>query len=262
MKWRFRYFYSLTVSLALVIGVGCAKKASDPEIPAASPVTPDPAVTDDRGTGSTPIQLGGATVDFVPSANFYQYASVNHPLNAPKDYKLQVKLSDIGGGKYAGSVVVSYIDNNLYNWGHFQSGQGTVKISTRDTGKNEAEFNRWFKWQGKSVFHGFFQDKWGSIVLVVDSSLSLGDGAGLSNLGGKVYFKNFPNVMPTQEQYVMGGTYNEKCWFRLGLNPYKCRTFLVGPDIVTTSALYPVAEDGYQVLGTFSGMNSTQGFSQ
>lgn len=240
--------------LTSLFGVGCAKKADSPPAPVTAPgqtVAPDP---NSRSATAGMNYQSGATASFSPVnvATMNTYAGT-HPLNNPTNYSVNVNLTDNGSGRYSGTVQVSYYDNGNYYNGYFISGTGNVNVSyqNRDTGKFEAEFNQWFTYNGQKVFHGFFQDQYGAVVLVVDDAISGGDGGAPSEVNGSIYFKNFAPTYATQSA--------EKCWF-IRIGPFDCRTFIGGDDnIQTTSSLYP--GNGYTKLGSFSGLNYRKAFN-
>ena len=230
----------LLLSLVSVFGVGCAKDGG-------SGLTINSGAGTGVYTGGTPSSsLGGATVAFAPDslALMTEYVA-SHPLNNPQNIKLSVSTRDVGNGRYAGTLQLSYTDNGSTYTGTFDSGSGTYQISPSPyTGKSEAEFNQWFVWGGQRVFHGFFQDKYGAVMLVIDQSLDLGDGGPLTNLSGSFWFKNFTQTTASQPA--------AKCWF-IWAGPYNCQAFVVNGVVQTSSGLYPT--DGYKRLGTFTGLN-------
>lgn len=252
--------YIITAVAAAFLLAGCSKeKLSSKSNPT---VVIEPVVDPIPGTGTNSnASTSAATVDLTPVSfsNFYDFAQ--RTLNNPTQLKVSVNLHDIGSGRYAGEVTVGYYDNGSYYRGLFRSGESINEISYNDTyrGQSDAEFNQWFTWQGNKVFHGFFQDKLGAIVLVIDKTdgVDSGDGAGvvITNVSGRVYYKNFLRTTADAPQGV------ERCWFVMKVgSPYYCPTFLNSKGIVnTTSALYPT--DGYKLLGTFSGMNKATAFN-
>lgn len=272
------YKRALVASLAfLAIGLsGCAKESEG----GGSTAAPVPAVG--SGTVGTAVIPGsptahpfdsmttGATIDFT----FDSVATLNtyvqmHPVNDPRNMKMNVQLSELKDtngnklGRWAGRILLGYYDTGNYYIANFESGFGVNQVSYKNqtTGKPEAEFNRWFNGNlgGVStlVFHGFFQDRYGAIVFVVDGGVDQGDGSGYTSVNGSVYFKNFQVGYAAQSP--------EKCWF-IVIGPYDCRTFLTGSGprdeqrINTTSAIYPSTSDGYQRLGTFKALDKIKAF--
>jgi hypothetical protein len=247
---------SLTLMLVTsLLGIGCAKKKDDPAPQPAPPVTAPPSPNDSRGAGNGYNYQSGGTATFLPDSMELMTAYIGnaHPLNNPGQFLVNVNLSDVGSGRFGGVVQLSYYDNGSFFNGYFDSGSGTVQASYqgRDTGKLTAEFNQWFVWNGQKVFHGFFQDKFGAIMLVIDDSLGLADGGLPVEVNGSIWFKNFAPTYAAQSP--------EKCWF-IRIGPYDCRTFMnENDDIVTTSALYP--SNGYRRLGQFKGLNVKKAFN-
>jgi hypothetical protein len=252
---------ALTCGLA-ILGLwlsGCAKEKSNDS----NQVN---AVTDRGGTPLPPPGVGATgdnhpfntmaggtapfTFDSVATLNTYVQV---HPVNNPQNMKVNVQLSDLGGGRMGGNVKLGYYDSGNYFIGDFTSGTGVNNVSYQNltTGLSEAEYNRWFVSAGKKVFHGFFQDRYGAVILVVDGGIDLGDGGGYSQVNGSVYFKNFQVSSYAQTA--------EKCWF-IWTGPYECRTFLVGQLINTVSALLPA--NGFQKLGSFQALDKIKGFGR
>lgn len=255
MKKQILYTTLGSLTLMVFFGVGCAKK-NDSAPPEPPPVVAPPSPYDNRHSTSGMNYQNGDTVDFAPDSLqlVTAYLGNTHPLNQPDRFKINVNISDIGSGRYGGIVQMSYFDNSQYYNGVFDTGSGTVQTSYRrmDNDKPTAEYNQWFTWEGQKVFHGFFQDQYGAVILVIDGSISLGDGGLPSEVNGSLWFKNFA---PTYAQASA-----EKCWF-IRTGPYDCRAFFSGGDasVDTTSGLYPA--DGYRRLGTFKGLKVKKAFN-
>lgn len=245
----------LIVLLALVslAGVGCGKDGqfqANSNLPGVGTGVDSSIPGSPDGSGSTGGSVvASKVVDFVPVSfsEFNSYVGL-HPLNNPTNFKLTVELQDVGGGRFGGTVKISYTDAGYQYTGTFDSGLGTnvKKDGLKDNGVYEAEFNRWFSNGGKTVFSGFFQDAYGAIVLVVDNVVNQGDGQGAGYMTGSVYYKNFAQSYAPQSPY-------RKCWF-LRDGPYDCRSSAV----INKSSVYP--EDGYRKLGTFSGLSRSEAF--
>ena len=191
--------------------------------------------------------------------------------------------SGASGGAYGGTVTVSYQEGTNGNWhtGVFQALNATTPGSVWDGASkkvqnlNHAAYNKWFTQNGQSVFHGFYADPYGAVMLVITGGLDLGDGNGVSSLTGEIWFKNYA----TSAAYNYPNPVGTPCWF-LSLGQYECRTFLENGDsgygnLMTTSVLTPdqshytenknpyvpaTPARGWQKLGTFSGLNRAQGF--
>ncbi len=212
------------------------------------PIIIDPSAPTTPGTSSTTTFYGGSTVTFKPTslAQMNKYVAT-HPLNAPSDFKININLASVGSGRYGGSVSISYKDNGyLYN-GVFKSGMGTNQSfkGMYDNGTLESNYNYWFNYNNQTVFTGFFEDQYGAITitLVPQSTSSGGNDAepvAGSKYKGYVYFKNFAVTSAQHSPY-------RACWFTY-MGPYDCRSNV----IQTKCGLFPGAEAGYELLGTFS----------
>lgn len=276
---------SLLIATA-VIAIGCAKenKGGEPAgvnnpqvVPTPTPdPTPTPTPTPITDIGDPFANATGGHAEFTPVdlATFNTYVAL-HPVNAPKGFKVSVDLQNVGGDsasnqnpsvpRWAGYVKIAYFDNGSWYVATFESGFNTNQVSYKDrtTGRKEATFNHWYHLNNKEVFHGFFQDQHGAVILVVDGvgGDDNGDGQVPTDLKGSIYFKNFPTSMATQSP--------EKCWF-IRIGPYDCRSFLLNNssdrserDIWSFSdPVTPSASDGYRKLGTFTGLNKDKAFHQ
>jgi hypothetical protein len=273
--------YKTVAFVVLLAGLasGCAKEKSGgtvAQVP--SPMTtlggggfsPEAPRDTDLARG-TEWQSGAITNLNIDSVQALDYYAVTHVVNNPTDVKISVKLYDVGGNQYAGHVMVSYIDNNQFRTAKFITGNQTVARGTSHghDGKNHAVYNKWFTWGGQNVFHGFYEDQYGALMIIVDRTIDQGDGGGANEVGGSIWFKNH-NISPAPRGQI-------PCWF-IELGPYDCRTFLINrEDLVTTSALYPsqslyftprsinpfVLEEparGWRRLGTFNGLNRSRAF--
>ncbi|GIL17326.1 MAG: hypothetical protein BroJett040_10770 [Oligoflexia bacterium] len=269
MKTQKLILQASLATLMALFGQACAKKSDPaPVIAVPAPVT---GVGVDTSTNVGPFQSStGASVQFTPDniSVLNEYVAL-HPVNNPQNMALNVDLHDVGGGRYGGVIQISYYDNGQWNTGRFETGTGTLtsppegsnlKFPSDYVGTNYAEFNKWFIYNGKKVFHGFFQDSYGAIVLVIDNALDLGDGGGITEVSGSVYFKNFTTGYAQQGSVPWQG--QVPCWFiSYPGSPYNCQTFLGGNGLVqTTSALYP--GNGYKRLGTFSSLNKVRAFNE
>ncbi len=236
----------------VAVGTSCSsKKGDDPVAPVgtAGPVTQD-------GTGATPTNCtssnsSGNTVCF-SMASFSTFVSyvATHPLNDPSNVQLSVQLSDVGNGRFGGTVQISYTDNNTQFNGIFNSSSGVNSDIGGNRGYNgfpKSEFNYWFTFEGRRVFTGFFQDQYGAIVLVIENTLDTGDGSGGGFLTGSVWYRNFAQGLASYNNT------ERHCWF-LSDGPYNCQSSIV----MSKSGLFPT--DTYQKLGTFSGLSKSAAF--
>lgn len=167
-------------------------------------------------------------------------------MNNPTNIQINVNLSKTYNGQgYGGSISIRYVDNGI-------TYQGTFRASQADP--NDTKYNIWFNHSGKTVFHGFFEDSYGAVIIVFDGLYNLGDGSPTfgSGSGGAIYFKNF-----------VGTTYAPHppahCWF-VSEGPYDCRAWKWGDGVNTTYAIYPESYY-YTRLGTFAPMNLYQAFN-
>jgi len=109
------------------------------------------------------------------------------------------------------------------------------------------------------VWKGFFEDKYGAIVVVIDRTLSLGDGQAAQFIGGSIWFQNFPEVTYPYSPYASRQGILKTCW-EITMGPYDCRTFLDDGKVRLTTSLYPNnrgpdALQNYRKLGEFNGLS-------
>ncbi|MCX7674392.1 MAG: hypothetical protein N2Z70_01005 [Bdellovibrionaceae bacterium] len=259
--WKLGLFGLLLPLMSCAPGFkGQEQKASPSPIDRSAPVDDNNLTPDATDYWS---QYPGASVPFQPdNAQVLAEYVVTHPLNNPTDFRVYFDFQDqTGHGRWGGQVVIGYRDNGQIYTGRFTTFNPTGKTHNQISYKNwykglpNSEFNQWFTWQNKKVFHGFFQDAYGAVIVVFDGGLDEGDGQGLQMLSGSIWFKNF-RVAPAPQ--FIGGD-GEQCWFLLPPSPYECGTFKGGDGrIQTTSNLYP--GDGYKRLGTFSGVPYQRAF--
>lgn len=252
-------FKALTIAVAVMMAFGCGKSNSSdsvaaPGTPVVPPVIVDPPVTG----GGSPIFTTGSTVDFTPVslAVMNEYVAT-HPLNNPTNFKINVNLGQVQNGRYGGAVSISYNDNGQQYNGVFKSGLGTNQTFSGmyDNGRLESDYNYWFRFNNQLVFSGFFEDQYGAITitLVPVSSAPTGGNDGepiaTAQYKGYVYFKNFTTTTAPHSPY-------RSCWFTY-MGPYDCRSNV----IQTKCDLYPGAEAGYKLLGTFTGIDNRKAFN-
>ncbi|AHI06210.1 hypothetical protein BDW_08550 [Bdellovibrio bacteriovorus W] len=207
------------------------------------PVSPEGPGVDNSGGN---VNTGSNTVAFKPVsiAEFNSYVAL-HPLNNPTNFQLTVDMENVGNGRYAGNVKISYQDTGYQYQGSFDAGHGqneSIK-GLHDNGLMEAEFNRWFIINGKYYFSAYFQDQYGAIVLVFDNYVNQGDGQGSGTVSGAVYYKNFAQSYAPQSPY-------RKCWY-IYQGPYNCRA----DAVINKNSPYP--GNGFRKLGTFSGLSKS-----
>ncbi len=236
----------------------CQNKKSDSSsepVPVAGvPTATNPDGTPGSGADSgSSTSNGGATTTFRP-VSFTEFAKyvATHPLNDPKNFKINIDLVKNSNLRFSGRVQISYEDTGrLYN-GLFESEDvDNVNYSGKsyDNGTNESNYNYWYKNSSNNVvFSGFFQDEYGAIVVTVDNQVNTGDASGTSYVSGTVWYKNFAQSVNPQSPY-------RKCWF-LYDGPYICRS----NNIINKSSLDP-SDGGYRKLGTFSGLSKVKAFN-
>lgn len=234
---------------------------------------------DDPPPGDTPqnpedrFQSGG-TATFVPRLSaFSRYAG--RPINRiPEDFVVNVDMVEYDNGRYGGRVTMSYKDEN-----------GRIREWPFSTGGSEKaiKYNKWLT-EG-SEFHAVFVDEdivnnlrpqglclsnfqayppyfqwncppsdtiWGSIVLIIDGVVNLGDGQGAEDIvHGSIWFKNFgrspiPVYPPSHCWYVRTGPYDCRPWPKKGG--------------MKEDVLKPTSGSGYEKLGTFTGLSLSKAF--
>jgi hypothetical protein len=206
------------------------------------------------GTGTNPDQTGyayGSTASISLNSSalgrlFYNSRPVN-----PTNVRINISMNSA-----TEAIIISYVENGILHEAAF----GTQHPDNPSIGN--AKYNGWVTENGQQVWKGFFQDKYGAIVLIVDKYLSQGDGQAANILGGSVWFQNF-NQTP-YDNPIQGGL--KMCW-EITLGPYDCRSFLVnGTDknasVVMTSSQYPTTRGhqktvSYERLGDFNGISRT-----
>lgn len=220
--------------------VGCGSSSSS--------LSSTTAAISSTGLGSTTISSNTATFVPVSTAQMEDYAEQS--LSTPTNVQISVSLQDVSGtGIYGGTVQLTYVSNGVQHTGTFSAGTGInyYDPTLNNNGQYEAQFNSWFTSQvsGSAAFTGFFQDDYGSIVLVVDSVVSDGDAQGDALMSGYIYYKNFSMVAGQAEQ----SPYRE-CWF-ISAGPYNCQ------DSNIMNKVWPYPASGYQELGYFTGLSKS-----
>lgn len=287
----------LITMIAVSIGstVGCASKkdgGGDEGAAQADTTGTSPTVSRDDINYSSDFNNGAiGKVDSIDRQALTSYA-ITRPVNNPRNANISVRLfkagNVAGNGGYAGVVQFAYEDNGQYYVGRFETEDaytpsGSIaSAGTRYTNWHHAAYNKWFTVNGKRLFHGFFEDDHGALMLIVEENLDQGDGAGSSQVSGSIWFKNYYNSPYPRYQ----DRQTLPCWF-ITAGPYDCRTFLTKTsatgkdgDLVTTSALLPTQSlyapnasthpyhqgadsgvaRGWRKLGTFSGLDAAKAF--
>ncbi|MBX3018841.1 MAG: hypothetical protein KF767_13205 [Bdellovibrionaceae bacterium] len=269
---------ALVLLMAVAMLAGCAQEKmagsnDDGNNPQATP-TPGPGATPTPLPDNHPLNNeAGSTVTFQYSdlATLNEYVQ-SRPLNNPQNMKINVKVTDVGSGRYDGHVKLGYYDTGTYYIGIFnttfsgsqyqpyptspvQGGNQTYKNAYQ--GYLNSEFNNWFMRGGKRVFHGFFQDRIGAVVLVITGGVDQGDGGGYAEVNGEIWFKNF-EVAPAQQSPT-------QCWFHFSPSPYRCGTFYTcgsdsGSCVIPKTGRPLRPGNGYKLLGTFQSLNKAKAF--
>lgn len=256
---KIKLIIALLVSSLML--VGCATE-SNPSNPGGigDPIAGDPLAGGDIDSPSSSSASNIVTLDIVGNSaldkveNFEKFTV--RSMYDPQNIKLEVNLKHRGDGRYGGTIKIKYTDNGSSHTGTFVNGDDSYY--TKHKGQNEsAKYNKWFKVNNKWVFHGFFQDDTGGVILVLDgnSGLDLGDGKIPSEYKGSVYYKNFhDNIL---NAYNAGPHPNMHCWF-VSEGPYDCRAWKSGNGVDTYKALYP--DNGYTKLGEFENLSVEDSF--
>jgi hypothetical protein len=252
----------LLAVLALV--AGCAKsKSQDTTANVVNNGNAAPAIAIDPSaptstSGVTSTFASGSTSDFSPiSLSVMNTYVATHPLNNPTNFKVNVNLASAGNSRYGGAVTISYMDNGIQYDGIFKAGMGKNQSfkGMYDNDRLEADYNYWFNFETQLVFTGFFEDQYGAITisLVPEASTTppSNDAAPVTTgpYKGYIYFKNFAVTSAPHSPY-------RSCWYTY-MGAYDCRSNV----IQTKCGLTPGAEAGYQLLGTFSGMDIKKAFN-
>lgn len=258
-----------------LMGVGCSKSNTGAananntnnitNVPGPVLVDPNPPT----GTPNPPPTSGttttsGSTVDLTIASiqamrDYVQPASPYVALNNPTNIKVQLNLQQADGGRYGGDVTISYTDNGQEFSGTLSAGLGVNPYIKNgyDNNKLQAEYNYFFSFENKLVFTGFFEDRFGSIVLSLEPGEPIGGGTDAEPLTipykGKIYFKNFRN---TYGQYVQKNNPYRSCW-HIYTGVFDCRS----NNIQSKCALEPGVEAGYTLLGSFTNVDIKKAFN-
>ena len=251
----------LLLGIISVLMMGCAEKKSsnggvadtqDSDLTMIDPGE-DPYIPNGSGPGQGP----GSNWEYGATTTFKLYSLdrlmeyTMQARNNPQNIRINVNLTNKGDNRYGGTVSISYTDGGEYYEGFFTSGDSA----------GDNKYNIWFEKDGKNVYHGFFEDYYGAVVVVIDEMISNGDGQAPNQASGRVYFKNFdlayaPNPL---YGYLPGfGSPRTYCWF-ISIGPYDCRAWKSGYGVDTKKAINP--DSDYKLLGTFDGLNVEDAFN-
>lgn len=263
----------LILTLALA-AVGCGKDKNGGGSSNATAGTYEPYIPPGSGPGGDPglnWEYGGTAPLTVTntSLGYYVGRTPNNPTEVKVNINLQ-KFAPAAGStrsSYGGVVSISFKDSgilwedkftSLMNESHWY-GQGTVR-----TNEENNKYNVWIQKNGESYWHGFFQDNFGAIIVVIDDSDDRGDGSGPTKVSGSIWVMNFGRsyayVSPTSCWYVYAG-------------PYDCRTWKNGNAVNTDKDIYPYLENsnpgtatapravGYRKVGDFTNLEFKKAFN-
>jgi hypothetical protein len=255
----------------LMLNIGCAQEKKS-EVPVAEPAvvldcarssacangTPDaPGGSGSNGAGGF---YSGSTVALTNVVGLGQMFYNSYP-NQPTNIQINVDLN-----RTVDSIIVSYTDNGKV----VEAGLG---IQFPSGSRTDNKLNGWVTEGSSQVYKGFFQDKYGAIVIVIDKVLNTGDGTASALVGGSIYFQNFGDN-PVYDSSCQSGDLRygtcfvsqKMCW-EISYGPYDCRTFIVGRDdssnigqVVPTSSSIPnnkgyTRTKSYVKLGDFTGLS-------
>lgn len=205
-----------------------------------------PVIVDPVEVPTNPGNPNGAgSLDFTPVSQLAMSDFVNETLTNPSNFKIKVSLKKVGNGRYGGSVNLSFTENGLLRSTNLESGVGVNQSfnGMYDNGRLQSDFNYWYTKDNKTIFSGFFEDRYGAIVLVI-----LKDVNNPANNKGYVHYKKFTVTSAPHSPY-------RSCWFTY-MGPYDCRS----TEIINKSELFPTAAQGYSLLGTFDNIIISESF--
>lgn len=252
----------------LMLNIGCAQENKAGTETIVPPTATDCARTSCTGGGTLPDAPGGSNSGSDGNGGYYSGSTApmtnvqnlstlffNSYPNNPKNIQVNIDMN-----RTLDSVIISYTDNGKV----VEAGLGTrFPNGTRE----DKQFNGWVTEGSSKVYKGFFQDKYGAVVVVIDKVLNAGDGSASASVGGSIYFQNFGDNPAYDSKCQSGdpryGTCFAKqlmCW-EISYGPYDCRSFLVSDKVVMTSAHDPLGTRGpsrtksYLKLGDFNGLS-------
>lgn len=267
MMNRNRYDRWLLVLLIAVMAVGCASEKSNKNEAVAPTPVPGPYVAPGETTGdaSSYWSYGGSAEFTVQGGSETEKSNLlakyaNGFRTNVSNIQINVNLVRRGDG-FGGRVAIAYTADSTDEFGNYQTGvrhegvfvNGDSSYFSNTNENDAARYNRWFQnEEGQPVFHGFFQDQAGAIILVIDEVESAGDGAPPETASGTIWFKNFTIGALTN---VHAPTH---CWF-ISLGPYDCRAWKKGQGVDTFAAVEP--DSSYVKLGSFEGLKIEEAFN-
>ncbi len=248
----------LVLGLFTLIMVGCGGSSKVSNGNSVTPVpTPTPTPEVPAGTTTWPYSVSGDVVSFVPVSYemLNTYVAIR-PLNNPSDVKININLSKISGTSfYAGKVQIGYTDNGTFYYGSFTAKEGVNPTCSncRDNGIYRSAPNFWSTINGVKTFMAYVQDKWGSLIIVMEAETAGADGEAGGLLKGRIYFRNFANC--EIDQYSNGR--DRECWY-IYSGPYACYSNNMSQKLSSTD----FSDGTYRLLGSFSGVNRAKALGQ
>jgi hypothetical protein len=244
-------------------GNGKSKLKNTGSATTSTPIAIDPDA-DLTATAVWPFTVTGDTVELVPVSweVMDNYVGLR-PLNDPSNAMINLKFNSIDGlNIHSGTVRIGYTDTGVFRYGEFGAGTGKNENCKNcyNNGEYESAYNYWTTINGKRTFMAYVQDKYGSLIIVLEDALGTGDASGSSVLSGRVFYRNFakaacPNQIGANQ--LQGNSCDQspyrKCWY-IYSGPYACYSSVMGAKSSSTSI------DGYTLLGTFSGVQSYKVF--
>lgn len=259
----------LLVTFLLVLAAcGGGQHADVPSGPGSGDGTAVPTPTPDPNATPTPAPsnpynwTSGAVADFiVPDVSVLeQYVGrpLNFPSNQAVEMKINVDMYDVSTSSvaaYGGLIRIGYVEPGAGGLQYYHEG-----VFTAGGSEFEAGYNRWTTFGNQMVLRAFLEDRFGSILLVVDGV----DDQGMLN--GSIYFHNFGSTYAQKPPAPNG-----RCWL-IKVGPFDCRDFLVGSgsddskkNVVMTSSVYPnrvkSGTPTYIKLGNFTGLDGSKAFA-
>lgn len=270
------YMRRLNLILILAVAalaVGCGKDKGGSNGSTVPYSGYNPYVPPGSGPGGNPgvDWTYGATAPLVVTADSMKFYT-GWTTNNATDVKVNINLKKFAavssnGPSYGGIVSISFKDGGKTYEDTFSSlvnessayGPGLVTSNSQNN-----RYNVWITKNGQTAWHGFFQDRYGSIVVVIDDNDDQNDGNGPTVASGSIWVMNFGSsyapLAPTS------------CWF-ISAGPYDCRTWKSGDGVNTNAAIYPYLENsnpgtsmapksvGYKKLGDFTNLEFKKAFN-
>ncbi|CAN5634205.1 hypothetical protein BH10BDE1_BH10BDE1_10650 [soil metagenome] len=250
----------------LMLNIGCASEKNAGVDPSGVAVT-DCSRTACTGVGTTPDAPGGSGSGSDGTGGYYSGSTApltnvsnlgtmffNSYPNAPTNIQVNVDMN-----RTLDAVIVSYTDNGKV----VEAGLGT---RFPNGSRENNQYNGWVNEGSARVYKGFFQDKYGAVVVIIDKVLNAGDGSASASVGGSIWFQNF-GENPAYDSKCQSGDprygtcfLNQLMCWEIKAGPYDCRTFIVGSSVITNSATTPnnkgpSRSKSYLKLGDFNGLS-------